>query len=96
MDRSRHQSRCFVAGETEHDALVAGTFILISGSIDALGDVNRLSVQKNRNIGVAPVKTILFVSDVAHRRAGDVFHLLGIESIRTTHLARKDDTVRSR
>ena len=35
----RHQLGGLVAGETEHDALVAGAFVLVAGGVDALGDV---------------------------------------------------------
>ena len=41
MDRQRHQRRGFVAGVTEHQALVTGSLIEIQplAFIDALGDI---------------------------------------------------------
>ena len=42
VDRRRHQLGRVLAGVAEHDALVAGAFILVAAAVDALGDVGRL------------------------------------------------------
>jgi hypothetical protein len=69
VDRRRHQVRGLVAGEAEHDALVAGAFILVAGLIDALGDVGRLAVQVAGEVGILPVEAMLLVADPLHRLA---------------------------
>ena len=50
VERRRHQVRGLVAGEAEHDALVAGAFVLVLAGIDALRDVRRLGVQMVREV----------------------------------------------
>ena len=45
IERRRHQVGGLVAGEAEHDALVAGAFVLVARGVDALGDVRGLAVQ---------------------------------------------------
>ena len=45
IERRRHQLGRLVAGEAEHDALVAGALVLVARGVDALGDVRGLPVQ---------------------------------------------------
>ena len=39
MNGRRHQYIGFAAGIAEHDALVAGTLVLVAATIDAHGDI---------------------------------------------------------
>ena len=68
VERGRHEVRRFRAGVTEHDALVAGTLValLVGGIVDALGDVWRLAVQEDVDLGRLPVETGLLVADLAY------------------------------
>jgi hypothetical protein len=65
----RHQRRGLVAGKAEHDALVAGAFILVAGLVDALGDVGRLAVEMAGEIGILPVEAMLLIADALDRGA---------------------------
>ena len=58
-----------VAGEAEHDALVARALVLVAGGVDASGDVRRLGVQQHLDRGVGPMEARLLVADLAHRLA---------------------------
>ena len=95
VDRRRHQLRRLAAGIAEHDALVAGAFVLIAGRVDALRDVGGLGVQQDLDLGVLPVKAILLVADVLDRGTGDGLDPLGIDR-RAADLAGNDDAVRGR
>ena len=77
VDRGRHEFRRLVAGITEHDALVAGTFILLLAGIDALRDVGRLRVQQDLDLHRFPVKAGLLVADVPDGLAGHGLDLFG-------------------
>ena len=78
-DRSRHQFRSIIAGETEHQALVArallGGFLAGGGArVDALGDVRALGrddVHDEHAIGVEYV-IVVGVADVADGLAHDL------------------------
>src|SRR4029078_11099211 len=61
INRRRHQGLGLAAGIAEHDALVAGAlFLLFLGiGIDAHGDVGRLLVHVEFELGVLPVKALL-------------------------------------
>ena len=76
IDRRRHQLRRLAAGVAEHDALVAGSFVLVADGIDALRDVGRLSVQQNFDIGVLPMEAVLLVADLVNCFAGGFLYLL--------------------
>ena len=69
IERRRQELRRFAAGITEHDSLVACAFILVTGGVDPLGDVGRLGVQQDLDLGVAPVEALLLVADILDRLA---------------------------
>ena len=77
IDRRRHELRRLVAGIAEHDALVAGTFILLLAGIDALRDVGRLRVQQDLDLRRFPVEAGLLVADVLDGLARHGLDLLG-------------------
>lgn len=85
VDRRRHQIRRFLAGITEHDALVASAFVtlLVGGVIDALRDVGRLRVKENVDLGGLPVEAVLFVTDVADGAAGGGLELRRVDDVVT-------------
>ena len=63
IERRRHQVGGFVAGEAEHDALVAGAFILVAAGVDALRDVRRLRVEVVGEVERLPVEAVLLIAD---------------------------------
>lgn len=67
IDRSRHQVRRFTAGIAEHNALVTCAFaaFMVGGLVDALGDMSRLGMQENVDLGGLPMEAVLFIADVA-------------------------------
>lgn len=71
-----HQVGRLVAGETKHDALVAGTFVVVAAGIDALRDVRRPRVQVVLEAEALPVKPALLVTDLANRATDGVLHFL--------------------
>ncbi|EGE55812.1 hypothetical protein RHECNPAF_850048 [Rhizobium etli CNPAF512] len=106
IDRRRHQVRRFLAGITEHDALVAGALValLIGGAIDALGDVGRLRVQEHVDLCLFPVEAVLLVADILDRTAGSGLELRRVDDVvavlvllhqarRQADLAGNDDAV---
>ena len=92
-DRRRHQFGRLVAGIAEHHALVAGTFILITGSIDALRDIARLRVDEALDLCPLPVKPFLLVADVADRVPRHVDQHLAGDRGGAARLAGQDDAV---
>jgi hypothetical protein len=80
VDRRRHERPLLVdfafgAGETEHHALVAGAFLLLAFlflGVDAHGDVGRLAVQQDLDIGTVKGEAVLVVTDIAHDVARDL------------------------
>ncbi len=82
IDRRRHEVRRFLAGVTEHDALVAGTLValLVGRVVHTLRDISRLRMQENVDLGGLPVETILLVADIADSFAGGGFELRGIDN----------------
>jgi hypothetical protein len=92
VNRRRHQFGRLAAGIAEHDALVAGTLVLVAGGIDALGDVGRLGVQQDLDLGILPVEAFLLVADVADRLAGEAFDLAE-DGLGAAHLAGDDHAV---
>ena len=93
VDRRRHQLRRLAAGIAEHDALVAGAFVLVAGGVDALGDVGRLGVQQDLDVAVFPVEAGLLVADVPDREAGDVGDVVLGDRGGAAGLAGDDDAV---
>ena len=69
VDRRRHQLRGLAAGIAEHDALVAGTFVLVAAAVDALRNVGGLWVQQHLDVAFVPVETGLLIADVLDRQA---------------------------
>ena len=63
VERRRHEVGSLVAGEAEHDALVARAFVLVLGGIDALRDMRRLRVQMVGEIEAVPVEALLLIAD---------------------------------
>ena len=64
IERRRHQVGRLVAGEAEHDALVARAFVLVAAGIDALRDMGGLAVQVVFEGQRLPVEAFLLVADV--------------------------------
>ncbi len=93
IDGGRHQLGGLGAGETEHDALVAGAFVLVARGVDALGDVGRLGVDQHLDLGAAPMETVLLIADVADGGAGHLLDLLMGHRGRPANLAGHDDAV---
>ena len=71
-----HQVGSFVAGKAEHDPLVAGTFILVAGGIDALRDICGLGMQVVGEIEAVPVEPVLLITDALDRLARGLLDLL--------------------
>src|SRR5882672_2255609 len=96
VDGSRHETFGLATGIAEHDALIAGAFVLVALGVHALGDVGRLRVNEGLYFHFLPVKAFLFVADVLD---GAAYHLLqqfvGDRS-GTTRLAGEKDAVRRR
>ncbi len=98
IDRRRHELRRLVAGVAEHDALVARAFLLIGRllGVDAGGDVGRLTVQQDLDIGVGPVEAFLLVADVADGVAGQLLDHLHGDAARAARFAGDDHPVGGR
>ena len=93
VQRRRHQDRGLAAGIAEHDALVARAFILVAAGIDALGDVRRLGMQQDFDLGGLPVKTLLLVTDILDGGARRRFDFLGADRLGSTGLPRDDHAI---
>ena len=76
VERRRHQVGRLVAGEAEHDALVAGAFVLVLAGIDALRDVRRLRVEVVGEIEPVPVEALLLIADALDDAADRFLDLL--------------------
>ena len=76
VERRRHQVGRLVAGEAEHDALVAGALVLVLAGIDALRDVRRLRVQVVGEVEAVPVEAFLLVADALDHAAHRLLDLL--------------------
>ena len=76
IQRRRHQVRGLVAGKAEHDALVAGAFVLVLAGIDALRDVGRLRVKVVGEVELVPVEAGLLIADLLHDTANGRFDFL--------------------
>ena len=91
--RRWHQRVGFQAGVAEHDALVAGTFVLVTGAIDALRDVGGLRVQMHGHIGMLPMKTFLLIADVADGHTGQMRQQFGRDRAGAAGFTGQDDAV---
>ena len=76
VDRGGHEGRRFVAGEAEHEALVAGAEVefVVHGLVDALGDVLGLLVVADENGATLVVDAVfgVVVTDALENVAGEV------------------------
>ena len=80
LDRGGHQSLGFVGCITEHDPLVARTFVFVVGCIHALRDMCGLFVQKVRDLDGVPMEFVLLVTNVFDAVSGDLVdaaHVVG-------------------
>ena len=93
IDGRRHEHVGLGAREAEHEALVAGALVLVAGGVHALGDVRRLGMHMDVDLGVPPVKALLFVTNVLDGGAGDVFQVRVGDGVRPPHLAGEHDEV---
>ncbi len=73
LQRRRSQFGGFAGGVTEHDALVAGAFVLVAARVDTHGDVRRLGVQVAGIVRRLPVEALLRIADILDRAADLVF-----------------------
>ena len=93
LDRGGHQLGGFAARIAEHHTLVAGALVLVAGGVDALGNVRRLGVHMDPNLGLLPMESVLFVPNFLDRGAGHVLDDGVGEVVGTAHLAGEDDKV---
>ena len=110
VDRRRHVGALLVdlafgAGEAEHHALVAGALFLAALlflGVDAHGDVGRLAMQQDLDVGAVIGEAVLVVADVldhAARDLGDQFavdhrHAMDLAEQLAAAFARDHDLVR--
>ena len=75
VDRRGHEGRRFVAGVTEHQALVAGTEVefVVGGAVDTLSDVLRLLVVTNEDGATLMVDAVfgVVIADALENVAGE-------------------------
>ena len=102
VESGGHQVGSFVAGKAEHDPLVAGTFILVAGGIDALRDICGLGMQVVGEIEAVPVEPLLLITDALDRLARGLLDLLAdtgrpiavsVHDSRATNFAGEDNAV---
>ncbi len=93
VERRRHQVRCLAAGVAEHDALVAGAFVLVARGVHALGDVGGLGVQVDGDFGVLPGEAGLVVADVLDGHAGEMGEQFGGDAVGAAGFAGENDAV---
>ncbi len=102
VERRRHQVRGLVAGEAEHDALVARALVLVLAGIDALRDMRGLRMEMVGEVEAVPVEAVLLIADLLHDAADGRFDLLAdarspiaglIHDALAADLAGKDDAV---
>ena len=97
LDGGGHQLRGLAAGIAEHQALVAGAFVLVRArprrSVHAHGDVAGLLVHHAEHGAVAPVEGGLFVADLAHGLARELAHPLAGDGGGTPDFAADHDQV---
>ena len=76
IERRRHQVRGLVAGEAEHDALVARAFVLVGGGVDALRDMRGLRMQVVLEVGRSSSGSRLLIADALDRLADGLLDFL--------------------
>ena len=86
-DGGRHQFVGLAAGIAEHDALVAGTLVLVARGVHPLGDVGRLSVDVDVDPRLLPVEARLLVADLADAVARHFLKVSGGDGSGTAHFA---------
>jgi len=98
VDRRGHQLGRLAAGISKHDALIACAFLLVGWllGIDALGDIGRLRVKQDLDVGLFPMESGLLVADVADRHARDMRNPVLGHRRRPARLAGDDDAVGGR
>ena len=77
VERRRHEGLGLAAGVAEHDALIARALVLVAGLVHPHGDVGRLGVHVDLNVGPGPVEALLLVPDLADAGAGEGFEGFG-------------------
>ena len=97
MDRCRHQFRRLIGRKTEHDTLIAGTFVLVALRIDTLRDMRGLFVQQVGNLTGRMVEFVLLVPDILDtgpRNVLDAAHVFGqFRLVRQTNLTADHNAV---
>ena len=93
INRGRHQLRRFSAGVTEHDALIAGTLVLVVDGVDPDRDIGRLGVQQHLDFGGLPVEALLLIADVLDGGTRRLLDGRGFDS-RSTNLPRDHHPIR--
>ena len=93
IDRRRHERRCLGTSVSEHDALIAGSLVLVATCVDADRDVGRLHVEMDRDLGVLPMEAVLLIANVANRMTRHIFHGGGIETFRATNFTSENDSI---
>ncbi len=93
VDRRRHEIVGVAAGEAEHDSLIARALVLVARGVDPLGDVGRLLVQIDVDLGFLPMEAFLLVADLPDTAAHRLLHHLVGDLAGTPHLARQDHPV---
>ena len=102
VERRGHEVRSLVAGEAEHDALVASALVLVLTGIDALRDMRRLRVEVIGEVEAVPVEAVLLVADALHDAPHGLLDLLAdagrpiagfVHDALAADLAGKDDAI---
>ena len=96
LQRRRGQFGGLAGGVAEHDALVAGAFVLVATGIDAHGDVGGLGMQVAGIVGHRPVKALLGVANIPHGVPDLVFKATDNVAdlfVAGAAFARQDDTI---
>ena len=93
VERRGHQLLGLAAGVAEHDALIAGAFVLVAGGVDAHRDVGGLGMEMHVDLGVAPGEAGLVVADVMHGESRQMSEVFRGDGIRAAGLAREHDAV---
>ncbi len=96
VDGGGHVDFGLVAGEAEHDALVAGALVLVAAGVDALRDVGRLLVDVVLQRQALPVEALLLVPDLLDRVARHLLEQRGVDLGRAARFAGQDHAVGGR
>ncbi len=71
-DRSRHQNCRLTTGIAKHNSLISSPLILASRGVNTLSNIGRLGMQSAINLDFLPIKSLLLVSYIANRLAGQL------------------------